>query len=103
MEDGAGIWLDTKVGALFNVSNPHTLNSPGCPSITVYMTQMRDMLVSRDVVAQTLHAVNLEISEDTIGSIQYLSHQSGRRISKLEANVGRKEGWLHMGEGTGLL
>ena len=60
VEDGAGIWLDTKVGALFNVSNPHTLNSPGCPSITVYMTQMRDMLVSRDVVAQTLHEVDAD-------------------------------------------
>ena len=45
-------------------------------------------------MAQTLHevdAVNLEISEDTIGSIQYLSHKSGRRISKLEANVGGDE------------
>ena len=86
--------MDTQVGDLFNVSNHHTLNSPGCPSITVYMTQMRDMLVSQDVVDQTLHevdAVNLEISEDTIGSIQYLSHQSGRRISKLEANVGGDE------------
>ena len=36
VEDGTGIWLDTQIGALFNVSNPHTLNSPGCPSITLY-------------------------------------------------------------------
>ena len=58
------------------------------------MTQMQDMLVSQYVVAQTLHevdALNLEISKDTIGSIQYLSHQSGRRISKLEANIGGDE------------
>ena len=35
--------------------------------------------------------MNLEVLEDSIGSIQYLSHQSGRRISKLEANVGKDE------------
>ena len=50
-------WIH-RFGAQFNVSNPHTLNSPGCPSITLYMTQMRDMLVSRDVVAQTLQEVD---------------------------------------------
>ena len=46
--------------------------------------------MSRDVVAQTLHevdSVNLKISEDSIGLIQYLSHQSGCMISKREVNV----------------
>ena len=50
--------------------------------------------MSRDVVAQTLHevdSVNLKISEDSIGLIQYLSHQSGCMISKREVNVGGDE------------